>query len=685
MFRWNLKSRVHFIQKKADQILFGLICIVPFINLFVFSEAIYPYVTSKNFLFRFIVLVGGGLWMGICLLDLSYRPRLTRLLTGLLFFLSVVLLSDLLGANFSNSFWSNFARMEGFLSLLYYLLYVFILISVLRTPYRWIVYWAIHVFVSVLIFAVVVLQKLKFIYSVDFNRVDATFGNSSYLAIYASMIFFLCIYLFFLAQKWHLKSLLLAAAFCNLLSIYFSQTRSATLAVLICLAFLVFLILPNKKKAALWIGSFFFIFVAAVSFLRNRTEFTTNLFERISRISFQDESIQARYQIWSYCWRAIQEKPWLGWGQESFTYLTQFYTPELYTSPWVDRAHNLFIEWTVNSGIFGALSLCLFLFLFFRSIWNLKSDKISQRQRSAFLALLLCWLVNQLFSIDFFSMAILFYSLLAYATSFQRPSIEKKALILTSSKGHLIFSFFLFLLISVGINYELNVKSFITNYKIRQYSKPEFIMAAGRHKPYEIGFDELLKQRNYYENPDLRLFLGQSALYVMNQPEHKNNDYLQYLYESANREIQNLLREDPENLILKYSAASFYSQFRNKPKAEALYHELLNKMPRHQFFLLDYGHFQTNQGNFSEGVRYYRTAFELDKRFDLAKMFLAMGLIYDHHFTEADQLIRELVAQSKPEGYDERLINAYANNSQPTKAAELIQYRDRFFQEKDSK
>lgn len=674
-------------RKYADLFLFGIICSIPFISLVIFTDAVYPYVTAKNFSFRFLLLIGAGIWTILATIDPQYRPHKSKLVNCFLLFLLIVFISDIFGANFRNSFWSNFSRMEGFLSLIYYFLFFVILSSTLQTEKRWNIYWGSHIFVSILIFATAVLQKMKIVFSVDYNRVDSTFGNSSYLAIYSSMIFFLCIYLYYSVSKRLFKVLIMVAALCNLASIYVSQTRSATLAVILCSAFYVFSVMQNKKKAALTISSLFTVFVGAIFIFRSKTEFTTNLFERISSMSLQDESIQARYQIWSYCLRAIQDKPWLGWGQESFSYLTGFYNPALWSAPWVDRAHNLFIEWWVNSGVFGLLAFCFLLVTLMRFIWE---SNLARHRKSALVAFFLSWFVNQFFSIDFFSIAVLFYSFVTFGHVLQqKPSeaIGDKPKLKKLSRIEVALLAVLFLVIAVGVNYEFNIKSFITNYQMRQFTKPEFILASAVKKPFRTGFDELLKEDHYYETTDIQLFLAQNALYLLgqNQPGNKYSEYLQFIYTDADIELQKLIRDDSKNLTFKYSAASFYSQFMNEPRARALYQELLEKVPQQQYFLIDFAHFHINQGRYSDGVRLYRKAYELDPTFYQAKMFLAMGLVYEGNITEANKLTHELLELSRPEGFDERLINAYVNHHQPTMAKELIDFKNRFLKESEKK
>lgn len=674
------------IKKGLDYLLFFLLGLIPFITLVQFEETIYPYVTGKHFTFRFIILLAGAICFVLGFMDRRYRPHLSWLLKSFLVFLGIVFLADVLGSNFWNSFWSNYSRMEGFISLLFFLLFFLVLTSTLQTFNRWRNYWLIHVCVSLIVLTIAVLQKLHLMRAVDYNRVDSVFGNSSYLAIYASIIFFLCLYLYFSYRSLWLKGFVVFVAVGNLTSIYLSQTRSATLGVLLGIAFFIYSLAKNKKKALLYSAAIFLVFVVSVFFLKNRTsQASTNLFERIAQMSLQEGSIQARVEIWGYCLRAIAYQPFLGWGQESYGYLGSFYRPQLWSTPWVDRSHNIFLEWLINAGIFGCLALTSVLFLIVRGIWKADESKLQRPQKMALLGLFLCWLINQCLSIDFFSISILFYSLMAFVHFLQlKETSETLNFDPKMSRTKKIFLTLFFIGIGLVLNFQLNINGILKNMELRLFVKAENVIDAGKAGKYR----ELLRamfdrDHESFELRELRVFSIQNALFVLNQLRLKTanigDDYASTYYTLVDSEIQKQIAEDPEALFFKHLAANFYTQFQNFKAAEKLFDELLMKVPQQQHFWIDFGHFHLAQGRLADGLKCYRRAYELDPTYASAKMYLALGYIYNKQLVEGNTLTNELMKENKPDVFDERLVNAYLAMDQRQKVIEIMQYKDKFY------
>jgi hypothetical protein len=48
---------------------------IPFIVFIIATSLFFPYITGKNFMFRFLVEIAGGAWLGAALLNPAYRPN----------------------------------------------------------------------------------------------------------------------------------------------------------------------------------------------------------------------------------------------------------------------------------------------------------------------------------------------------------------------------------------------------------------------------------------------------------------------------------------------------------------------------------------------------------------------------------------------------------------------------------
>ena len=116
---------------------FAGIFLLPFIPLIVTKGMFFPFVTGKNFFFRIIVeLILGG-WLILAWRDARYRLNFSCVLGALLAFLGVITLADIFGKDFLRSFWSNYERMEGLITLLHLFAYFVVLGGMLKTRAVW--------------------------------------------------------------------------------------------------------------------------------------------------------------------------------------------------------------------------------------------------------------------------------------------------------------------------------------------------------------------------------------------------------------------------------------------------------------------------------------------------------------------------------------------------------------------
>src|SRR3989338_1483934 len=100
-------------------IVFAGLFIVPFIPFLVSSSFFFPFITTKAFTWRIIVEIIFAAWLLLALVDADYRPKKSPILYAVGAFLLVIGVADVLGVDRANSFWSNFERMEGFITMLH--------------------------------------------------------------------------------------------------------------------------------------------------------------------------------------------------------------------------------------------------------------------------------------------------------------------------------------------------------------------------------------------------------------------------------------------------------------------------------------------------------------------------------------------------------------------------------------
>ncbi len=260
------------------------------------------------------------------------------------------------------------------------------------------------------------------------TRIDATLGNSAYLAIYLLFGTFVALWLALTEKYAWLKWLLIALAVVQGALIFFTETRGTIIGLVLGLTLAAFLTaITAGKRARGWAASaLVLILILAGSFYMARSsDFvqSNRILERIASISLADG--QTRFTIWNMAFKGVMERPLTGYGQEGFNYIfNKFYNPSLYhQEQWFDRAHNAFIDWFTAGGIPAFL---LYLSLFGSAIVLLwRSSELSRPERIALTAVLVGYAVHNLFVFDNLYSYIYFFAILALIDSQVSRPIEK--------------------------------------------------------------------------------------------------------------------------------------------------------------------------------------------------------------------------------------------------------------------
>jgi len=132
-----------------------------------------------------------ALWLILLLFDAKYKPRKNWVLVMLAIFVGVVALSSVFGENFYRSFWSNYERMEGLITYLHLLAFFLVLAGTMKTERVWNRLFNTTLFASAIVAFYGVFQLFGILKTHQGNRLDATLGNASYLAVYMVFHIFL--------------------------------------------------------------------------------------------------------------------------------------------------------------------------------------------------------------------------------------------------------------------------------------------------------------------------------------------------------------------------------------------------------------------------------------------------------------------------------------------------------------
>ncbi len=401
------------------------VLLLPFVPLLVSGELFFPFITLKNFVFRVIIEVIFASWLILALRDEAYRPKLSWILKAFVIFLLVIALADAFGENPFKSFWSNYERMEGFVTLAHLFAYFVVAGSILNTKKLWNYFWNTSIGVSVIVGFYGILQLMgKIVINQGGVRLDATFGNATYLGGYMMIHFFLTLLMIRRNSDSDRENKFLiyiysAIGLLQLFILYSTATRGAILALLGGLFVAAVLALWNGRKdiAVRQIagGSLIGLLILVGLFLLVKdSKFVNNsaTLSRLSSISLEEGS--SRFMVWNMAWQGFKERPLLGWGQENFNFVfNKYYNPKMFAQEaWFDRTHNIIFDWLIAGGVLGLLAYLSILLFGIFYLW--KKTNLGVLDKSILTGLLTAYFIQNFFVFDNIVSYFLLASFLAY-------------------------------------------------------------------------------------------------------------------------------------------------------------------------------------------------------------------------------------------------------------------------------
>lgn len=456
--------------------------LIPFIPLYISPSIVFPYITGKNFAFRILIELAAVLWLVLVFINRTKWFRNSSMLLSILCFTFIVGLADLFGVNPYKSFWSNYERMEGYITILHLLLYFIVLKNMFKTKEDWKAFFGLIFVVSigVCFFAINISLKANPAeglsrYAIEYGtRVASTIGNPPFLASYLLLSIFIGIILILNEKRRYLKSVYIAVILLNSTVIYLTATRGVMLAgVAGIIIFALFYLIGRKSINRMSLLRVFFIGAIVIFLVVSMALLVLNFADildqgrTLSRFKsmFSDPSVTTRLDAWEMALPAIKERPLLGWGQENFNVVYTLNPIELVAEHiWLDRAHNIIIDWLINAGFLGLLSYVL---VFITAVYNVKkayrANRIKMTEASVLVTALITYFIQNLFIFDTINTYIIFFALLAYIDNldlFVRPSAEKQEdnIDETKMKVRYLCAVLMALLVFSVMTYQINYK-----------------------------------------------------------------------------------------------------------------------------------------------------------------------------------------------------------------------------------
>ncbi|MBI4087881.1 hypothetical protein HY418_00650, partial [Candidatus Kaiserbacteria bacterium] len=252
------------LEKTLRYVALAGIFVLPFVVFIVTTSLFFPYITGKNFAFRIIVEIMAGAWLALALVNPKYRPHRSWVLAVFALFVFIIALADAFGVVPFKSFWSNFERMDGWVTLAHLLVYLVVIVSVLDSEKLWKRLFQVSLAVSALVAVYGFLQVAGDLtlgqggVSGLSARIDATFGNPIYLAVYMLFNIFIAALLWVQERRRHAPgkrlpvSLLYGSVIAlDTLALFFTGTRGTMLGLIggAILAVFIFALVHGSRRA----------------------------------------------------------------------------------------------------------------------------------------------------------------------------------------------------------------------------------------------------------------------------------------------------------------------------------------------------------------------------------------------------------------------------------------------------
>ncbi len=368
--------------------------------LLVFDSLLFPYITSKQIYFNILIELLFVFWITFIVKYQQWRPKLSYICYGILAYFAVILVSCFISVDFNLSFWGDIERMLGFFHLAHFLVFYFIIITVMKEWKDWRL-----LFIASLVVTFVVSVKAIAV------SPESTIGNSAYVAsllvfnIYFSLIMFAKE-----SRKFSPLSQVGAFSWLYLLPLpfflwaFYEQNitgANAGLGVSI-IVLLFFLGILNKRKAVKMVT-----LAVVVVFLLVGGFVALNKKQAISEYFASKNTFQTRLIAWEGAWKAFGSHPLLGTGYGTFAitfdkyFDADFYNYAMHGATFFDRAHNNLVDIISTTGVLGGITyLSIFLALLYYLIINYIKGRISYIEFSLIIALVAGYFVQNLAVFD---------------------------------------------------------------------------------------------------------------------------------------------------------------------------------------------------------------------------------------------------------------------------------------------
>ena len=627
----------------AKGLVFLGIFAIPFIPLMISNSMFFPFITGKNFTFRILVEIIFASWIILAMYEPMYRPKFSWIGAGFVAFLTIMAFSNAFGVDPEMSFWSNFERMDGYVTLAHVFVYFLVTGSVLTTDKLWSRFFNTTLFSAVLL-AFYAFAQLSGDITINQGgwRLDGTLGNSAYMAVYMLFHVFIAGLMFMRAQTrgWRYTYALLCVLFIYLL--IQTATRGTILGFVggsIVAATYIALCIKNHpqiRKYATGALLMLVVFVGLFVTFRHSALIQNNPYlGRVANITLSEGNV--RFKIWNMAYEGFKERPLLGWGQSNFNYIfNKQYDPSLYfAESWYDRVHNIVFDWLVAGGILGLLSyfsiiIAALYYLIIRPLYK-NDETFTVLERGVLIGLLVGYVFHNLFVFDNIVSYMFYGSILAFIHA--RVAVPHFSVISWKIDTKIIEQ-----VVAPVVGVALVAVLYFVN--IPGINAAQGIIVAFSEKTAEKklqAFDDALSY-NSFGNQEIREQMTRQAQSIL-QAKEVPEAFKQTFYKRVEDELLKQALEKPNDARVSVFISSFYRMTNNLDKAIEQLKRARELSPRKQQIIFEQGLAHLQKKQYDVALGYFREAYELDHSYNEARNFYAVGAIYGGQLGLVDELI----------------------------------------------
>ncbi len=627
-------------------IVFVGLFLVPFLPIYVENSFFFPFITGKNFAFRIIIEIVFAAWVLLALYDAQYRPKFSWILAGFASLLGVMAVSNALGEYPLQSFWSNFERMDGYVTLVHIFLLTVVMGSVFTTKKVWSYFFHLTVVIALLV-ALHGLAQYFGVIDGSANsriRIDSRLGNAAYMAIYMLFHIFILFFLFVRSNDTVHRSMYVLVSVILSITLLFTGTRGTFLGLIAGFGVMIGYIAlfgrayPQLRKVAIIACLSVAVMAGGFFMVKDAPVVQDNLaLARIANISLEDDLV-IRVKIWTMAWTGFKERPLLGWGQSNFNYVfNKEYDPSLFAAEaWYDRTHNIIFDWLITGGVFGLVAYLSILvasmyYLFWQPLFSKSEATFNVLERGVLIGLLAGYFIHNLVVFDNIISYIFFGVILALIHANVSVPIARVASFKLDEQLIGQFVAPLVILICGATVYFVNVPALgaagdIIDAMVAPTAKErlaEFHSALGRHS---FADQEIVEQ------------LAQQAMSVLRNP-NASEEEKKGMVQHAELELLRMVAEKPGDARLHSFLTTFYRTIGAAPEARTQSAIARELSPKKQAIIIEQGIVELQAGDTKKALEFLKEAFYLDERNTQARIFYAATLISESKKEEALALI----------------------------------------------